>query len=218
MAASTRADDPGAALADELRGVIDALTSRELTSDRLARALEHARELRGCLSGERRPRWYEDDSKAHDPSPGSRAAYLAQSPIRGRLNPIAPPLETWLGTRGDGREAILGRARMGSPYEGPPHGVHGGFLAALFDDVLGAAQQLAAKAGVTAILKIRYRDITPLDEELRFEAWIHEEHGRRVVARATCTADGTLTADAEAIFIQVDFDEIRGRMRERRER
>ena len=39
----------------------------------------------------------------------------------------------------------------------------------------------------------------------------------RVIARATCHAGQTLTADAEAIFIAVDFDEVRGRMLERRE-
>jgi len=37
-----------------------------------------------------------------------------------------------------------------------------------------------------------------------------------VVARATCHAGETLTAEAEALFLKVDFREIDERMRSRR--
>jgi hypothetical protein len=37
------------------------------------------------------------------------------------------------------------------------------------------------------------------------------------VTKATCHAGDTLTADAEGIFMRVDFDEVTERMRERRE-
>ena len=65
-------------------------------------------------------------------------------------------------------------------------------------------------------LKVRYRHVTPTHEELRFEGWIHEQRGRRLVARATCHAGETLTADAEGVFIEVDFDEVQERMMQRR--
>ena len=41
--------------------------------------------------------------------------------------------------------------------------------------------------------------------------------GRRVEARATCHAGETLTADARAWFVRIDFDEAEARMRARRE-
>ena len=72
----------------------------------------------------------------------------------------------------------------------------------MFDEVLGSTAGLAEQPGVTATLKIRYRHVTPTDEELRFEGWIHEQRGRRLVVRATCHAGDTLTAQAEGIFIR----------------
>lgn len=100
---------------------------------------------------------------------------------------------------------------MGRRYEGPPHGVHGGWVAALFDEALGATQGLVEDTGMTAVLKVRYRRVTPVEETLRFESWVHEKRGRRLVARATCHAAGQLTADAEGIFIRVDFDRVEER-------
>ena len=205
-------------LTDEIRAIIEALAVRELRLEDLAEAKQMARAIRRSLEAQPpRPRWYEADEELTPYSPGSREAYLQQSPVRGHLNAIAPPLDLETLERPDGSRAIAGRARLGKRYEGPPHGVHGGWVAALLDELLGSAQGLAASGGVTAILKIRYRDITPIDEDLRFEGWIHQDRGRIVIIRGTCHAGDTLTADAEGIFVRVDFDEIQERMKERRD-
>ena len=174
-----------------------------------------------CLSllegdGTRRVRWYDRGGKGLVITPTAANAYLDQSPIRGRLNPIAPPIAIETGARPDGTPIVIGHAKLGLAYEGPPHGVHGGWVAALFDDVLGAAQWLIQSRGVTARLAVQYRHVTPCEEPLRFEGWIEEERGRRVVAHATCHAGETLTAEAEALFLKVDFREIDERMRSRR--
>ena len=212
-------DPPPAALrlAAALRRAIGLLVDQECPPDALLRAGQLAESACDELAGTRRPRWYEGESPATDPGEATQRAYLEQSPIRGRLNPVAPPLEVegWI-DRDDGRRVLRATAFLGPAYEGPPHGVHGGWVAALFDDLLGQAQQAVAKAGVTASLRVRYRHVTPLEELLRLDAWIHEDRGRRVTARATCHAGATLTADAEAIFVGVDFEEIRGRMLSRR--
>jgi len=71
--------------------------------------------------------------------------------------------------------------------------------------------------GVTAKLEVRYRHVTPIDEELRFEAWIHDRRERRVEVRATCHAGETLTADAVGLFVRVDFAEVQQRMARRRD-
>jgi acyl-coenzyme A thioesterase PaaI-like protein len=205
-------------LADELRRAIAKLANNDVPLEQLARARELAGSLGDQLDGPSRPRWYDGDAPAGNPTPAARRAYTDQSPVRGRLNPIAPPMVTSDPvSRADGGVAVEARVTLGPAYEGPPHGAHGGWVAALFDDLLGQSQQLARRAGVTATLQVRYRNITPLDEELRLTAWIHEEKGRRVVARATCHAGETLTADAEAVFVAVDFDEIRGRMLARKQ-
>ena len=107
---------------------------------------------------------------------------------------------------------------MGMRYEGPPHGVHGGWVAALFDEVCGAVQGLAGTRGVTGVLKVRYRQITPLEETLRFEGWVADQRGRRLVAKATCHAGDTLTAQAQALFVDVDFRDVQQGMLDRRRR
>ena len=59
---------------------------------------------------------------------------------------------------------------------------------------------------------MRYRNVTPIERELRFEAWIAEDRGRRLVIHASCHAGDLLTADAKGLFVRVDFDEVRRRM------
>lgn len=204
-----------AALAAELRAVIEALAVNRLDEADLAGATELARELRRRLDGPRRRRWYDDDAGVMGPE--SRSAYLAQSPVRGQLNPLAPPLVLETAQREDGGRGVRGRARLGMAYEGPPHGVHGGWVAALFDEVLGSVQGLADQPGVTGILTVRYRHPTPIDEELRFEGWLETQRSQRLVARASCHAGDTLTADAEGVFVRVDWGEVEQRMRRRRE-
>jgi acyl-coenzyme A thioesterase PaaI-like protein len=209
--------EKAAELADELRAVCESLAVRDLEHADLDEAVALARALHRSLEGPPHPRWYDADEDPLSLSERSRRAYLDQSPIRGRLNPVAPPLRTEIAVAADGSREIAGRARLGTAYEGPPHGVHGGWVAALFDDVLGSAQGLARSAGVTARLEVRFRHVTPVDEELRLRAWIDREDSRRVVARATCHAGETLTAEAEGLFLRVDWSEVQRRMRGRRE-
>ncbi|HEX5066677.1 MAG TPA: PaaI family thioesterase [Myxococcota bacterium] len=201
-----------AALAADLRRINAALARHEIADAKLAEAGALAAQLRALLEGPRRAGWYDFDPVSPMASPGARDAYADMSPIRGLRNPIAPPMYVARGTREDGSPCMRGSAVFSRAYEGPPHGVHGGYVAALFDEILGAAIGLAPPPGVTAILEVRYRNVTPIEQELRFEAWVAEDRGRRIVARATCHAGETLTADAKGTFVRVDFDEVRRRM------
>ena len=203
-------------LASELRGVIQALATHEIDPAAMTHAAGLARQLRRTIDGPPKLRWYDGGGEIAMLPPKARVAYLEQSPIRGRLNPVAPPLEIESATRSDGTAIMVGRAHLGLAYEGPPHGVHGGWVAALFDEMLGVVQGLAGTQGVTAVLTVKFRHVTPVNEDLRFESWVHEQRGRRLVAKATCHAGDTLTADAKGIFIRVDFDEVQARMKQRR--
>ncbi|UCE86554.1 MAG: hypothetical protein JSU66_02115, partial [Deltaproteobacteria bacterium] len=60
------------------------------------------------------------------------------------------------------------------------------------------------------------RRVTPIETPLRFEAWIDEDLGRELVARATCHAGETLTAEATGRFVRVDFERVQRRMEARR--
>jgi len=194
-------------LAEDLRAVIANLGQCAVPDADLRAAAELGASLRERVQGPPRPRWYENDAMAL--SDGDRVAYLEQSPLRGRVNPIAPPLVLRVVESEGGERRVSGHARLGAAYEGPPRGVHGGWVAAMMDELLGTAQGLAERQGVTAKLTVRFRHVTPLDEELRFESWVAEDRGRFLIARGTCHAEG--------IFARVDFNEVHARMRARRD-
>jgi acyl-coenzyme A thioesterase PaaI-like protein len=206
--------EAAAELAQELRAIALCLIDHEVEADDVRAALKAASQVRPHLSGSRRPRWYEGPEPASFGSDTAQA-FDSLSPIRGRMNPVAPPLSMEMAERADGSKYIAGRARLSNVYEGPPRGVHGGIVAALFDEILGASMALAPPPGVTAKLEVDYRHLTPIGEELRLEAWITDERDRRVYAKATCHAGDTLTAQATALFIRIDFKEAEGRMRAR---
>ena len=83
------------------------------------------------------------------------------SPVMGRANPLAPPLRLAV----DGQQ-VTGTATFGAAYEGPPGCVHGGYVAAAFDELLGLVQMLGGSPGFTGRLTVHYRTPTPLLTEL----------------------------------------------------
>ena|SRR5256885_254870 len=125
------------------------------------------------------------------------------SPFMGLSNPLAPPM--LLSVEGD---RVLGTVTCGSAYEGPPGHVHGGFVAAMFDELLGVAQSVSGKHGMTGRLIIHYRSPTPLHAELRMEGWLERAEGRKIVCRGTLHHDDVLCAEAEGLFITVDFERL----------
>lgn len=138
---------------------------------------------------------------------GDVHAFFDDSPMLGRANPIAPPLEVGA-VEIDGRTTIIGTATFGPQYEGPPNHVHGGYVAAAFDEVLGMAQSLGGRPGMTGTLTVRYRSPTPLRVPLRFAGWVERVEGRKIFCSGTVHAGERLCAEAEAIFISVDFAEV----------
>ncbi|MCD9624990.1 PaaI family thioesterase [Rhabdothermincola salaria] len=126
-----------------------------------------------------------------------------RSPYSGRANPVAPPLDMSIA----GGE-VVGRATCGRTYEGPPGHVHGGVVAGLFDEILGAAQGLSGKAGMTGRLTVHYRRPTPLDTELELRARPELAEGRKIVVRGTLHAGDVLCAEGEGLFIAVDFERL----------
>lgn len=139
-------------------------------------------------------------------------AFFDHSPMLGRANPLAPPVELWA----DG-EVMRGRATFGSAYEGPPGCVHGGYIAAAFDEVLGSTQSLAGSPGMTGRLTVHYRSPTPLHEELLFAARVVEVSGRKTFTHGTLHAGDRLCAEGEGLFIAIDFSRVADMQRRRDE-
>jgi uncharacterized protein (TIGR00369 family) len=120
------------------------------------------------------------------------------SPVTGRLNPIAPPVEVTVDEDGTARAVFT----LNAVYEGPPGFVHGGVTALVLDQVLGMAASANGTPGMTATLDMRYRRPTPYGVPLTVEARAVRAEGRKTFAEARITGpDGKVTVEATALFV-----------------
>ncbi len=201
-----------------MRDVIERLVGTSAPAEALQEAADALEAIAADLDRyDQRGRLYEGFAEAS--TAGRPAAFFDWSPILGAANPLAPPLAV---TAEEDR--IVAHGRFGAAYEGPPGCVHGGFVAAAFDDVLGLAQTLTGKSGMTGTLEIRYRRPTPLYRPLRFEARPVSVDGRKLRVEGWCSvagADGEaaeLTAEAKGLFIQVPSERFGFLLNERERR
>jgi acyl-coenzyme A thioesterase PaaI-like protein len=184
-------------LARAMRLVIERLVPSNAPEDELRRAADGRERYAEVLKAHPRLRNFH---YAESATAGDVGAFFDQSPLIGMANPLAPPIT--IGRSGEC--SIVGTANFGSAYEGPPGCVHGGFVAASFDEVLGYVQSLSGNPGMTGTLTIKYRRPTPLHTELFFEAEIMRVEGRKIFTTGRLFAAGVLTAEAEGLFISID--------------
>lgn len=130
--------------------------------------------------------WREDDL----------TAVMPYSPVTGKRNPIAPPIKMW--RHGD---EVLGEAIFSPTYAGPPDSVHGGIIAAVFDEVLSMANVITGMAGFTGTLTIKYHRKTPLNTPIELWGMNVRQDGRKQVSRGEMRVNGEVTASAEGLFI-----------------
>ena len=184
-------------LADAMRLVIERLVPSNAPVDELRAAAEGLERYAEALKAH--PRLLRVHGHAESANAGDVGAFFDQSPLIGLANPLAPPLT--IGRTGD--ESAAATATFGSAYEGPPGHVHGGFVAAAFDEVLGYVQSLSGAPGMTGTLTVKYLKPTPLHQELYFEARLTGVAGRKIFTEATVKAGDVVTAEAQGIFISV---------------
>ena len=189
-------------LADAIRHTIDLLMETDAADEDLAAAAEAAEQFNARLevSPRGRPLWgFAEASTSGDP-----VGFYDNSPISGPANPIAPPL-TMMVKGGE----VEGWAEFGIAYEGPPGHVHGGWVAAAFDEVLGMVQSGTGNPGMTGTLIVRYRRPTPLLKRVTFRGRVDRIEGRKIFTTATLSDGETLCAEAEGIFISVGQERFR---------
>ena len=141
------------------------------------------------------------------PGPEGGAAtdshFIDRSPVMGSMNAIAPPMRAEIDRSTGQWGAVVCRVVFTSAYEGPPGHVHGGFIAAAFDEVLGQAQSLTGRPGMTGKLTTSYRAPTPLHTEIVYKGWVESVDGRKIFTRATSYAGDTLCAECEGLFLSM---------------
>ena len=190
-------------VADAVRSLIHRMVATEAPADVFADIADELRAVAARLEGYPRQHLFMGPREsaladAADIGDDYEGAFDL-SPLMGRANPLAPPLRLQLSDHG-----VVGSAVFDSAYEGPPGCVHGGLVAAAFDELLGLVQMHAGQPGMTARLVINYRSPTPLHEELRLEGRVVRVEGRKTYCTGEIHAGDRLCAEAEALFVALD--------------
>jgi acyl-coenzyme A thioesterase PaaI-like protein len=198
-------------LAAATRLVVERLVASGAPGDMLERASEQMEAFAETLGGYPYGRTYEGYAEpANAPKPEE---FFDHSPLSGRANPIAPYMTMEVV---DG--VVHGRVRFGAAYEGPPGCVHGGFVAAVHDEILGMANSTSGRPGMTGTLTVKYRKPTPLGVELRLEATLDRVDGRKQFCSSKLYAGDVLCNDAEGIFVTIGFERFKELLDQRDER
>lgn len=198
-------------VADGIRGIVHRMVQTSAPIDVIEAAAQDLEEVEERFSAYSHTSMYE--GFAESANAGESFAFFDHSPMLGRANPLAPPIELWLE-----EDHIAGRAIFGPAYEGPPGCVHGGYIAAAFDEVLGSTQSLSGVPGMTGRLTVNYRHPTPLEAELRFVGYLESVNGRKILTRAELWAGEVLCAEAEGLFISMQDGRLADMVVERNEK
>jgi|TARA_B100000902_G_scaffold17787_2_gene21365 acyl-coenzyme A thioesterase PaaI-like protein len=146
------------------------------------------------------PKWWQPETGSGELR---SSTYRNRSLYQGPYHLFSPDLDWKEHSGPNGEEGFKFHVTLSDLYEGPPLAVHGGYIAGLFDELLGAVQSLSKTGtGYTAKLEIKYRSLTPIDEELIFAGWILESSGRRITVRGQCTHGEKICSEANALFLK----------------
>lgn len=109
-------------------------------------------------------------------------------------------------------QVVVGDIVFAPHHEGGPGLVHGGAVAAAFDDLLGAVPSAHRIPAVTANLNVAFRSPVRLGAPVAFEARLARRDGRKLHIEGHMRAadgDGALLAEASALFLVVDLAHFR---------
>ena len=101
-------------------------------------------------------------------------------------------------------DAAVGVVTLAPAFAGPPMRAHGGAVAALVDETMGALNRIQGRRAYTASLKIDFRGPAPIGEVLEFRARLTSEDGRKIHVGCTGRSDDGLFCEAGGIFVTPD--------------
>src|ERR1700722_3982925 len=114
-------------------------------------------------------------------------------------NLISPPLT---GVRVAGGK-VLAAVTFSRYHHGSNGAVHGGSIPLLFDDFLG---RIVAGSGVrarTAWLRVDYRRVTPVNQQLQLSGWMSRIEGRKYSVQGELRINDLVTAEATSLFVEL---------------
>jgi hypothetical protein len=114
-------------------------------------------------------------------------------------NLISPPLT---GVRVSGGK-VLAAVTFSRYHHGSNGAVHGGSIPLLFDDFLGRIVSASGVRARTAWLRVDYRRVTPVNQQLQLSGWISQIEGRKYSVRGELRINDLVTAEATSLFVEL---------------
>jgi acyl-coenzyme A thioesterase PaaI-like protein len=142
--------------------------------------------------------------QAHEDPERSRLDAMADRAVAGPANPTSVDIDSRIVPGGAEAQVVFGPA-----FEGAPGRVHGGIVAAVFDDLLGAAMAGTRSIGFTGRLTVHYRAPVPIETEIAFRLQTGAREGRKLHVHGDARLDDRVLATADALMILVDAEHFR---------
>lgn len=189
-------NNPRLRLANATREVLQHSATSTAHSDQFAQAANLLEQAAALLAPGPHGRSYH--ASAEGAVGGATHGFMSHSPVTGPLNGLAGLIELE-----SNENEIIATVTYGDAYEGPPGCLHGGLIAAIFDEVLGFAQALSGAPGMTGRLEVMYRSPTPLHQPLKVTGRFDGVNGRKIMTSGEIYAGDRLCAQAVGTFISV---------------
>ncbi|MDW7679168.1 MAG: PaaI family thioesterase [bacterium] len=91
---------------------------------------------------------------------------------------------------------------FGNGAEGPPNHAHGGAIASVFDEAMGAVAWLNSFPAMTVRLAVDFHKPVKLESEVLVETWVDQLSGKKVWVKGKMTGiDKTVYAESEGVFV-----------------
>lgn len=187
-------------LASALRELIEVCVTTDAPASELARATASARAIVDALGASPRRTFLEAFAAG---TVGNITMFADRAMLVGLSNPMSPPMSMH-----DDGEGATARVTFGPAYEGAPGCVHGGLIAAAFDQTFGFLNVCKKVGAMTASLTVHYRRPTPISKELTIVSRTERVDGKKRWVSAKMLAGGEVTAEAEGLFIALDATKV----------
>lgn len=106
-------------------------------------------------------------------------------------------------------DMLVATVWFGPGTEGPPRHAHGGSVASVLDEAMGAAAWYAGYPVVAARLIVDFRAMVPVETSALVEARIERIEGRKIMTTGRMSgADGTVLAESEGLFVILDGEQL----------
>jgi len=92
--------------------------------------------------------------------------------------------------------------------EGPPNHVHGGYLASILDESMGAIMFLSGYFGLTNLFEINYKKPVPLFHTHYICSEVLKVEKRKIYIEAKVFSEDKVYTISNAIFVQFDFNKL----------